>query len=82
MGRIRSRTGEVLGEEKCGFRCDRGSVDQLFVVKQLCEMFLAKGKDKFRAFMDLEKAYDRVDRDALWQVLRLYRVDCKLLKAV
>ena len=32
--------------------------------------------------MDLEKAYDRVDRDALWQVLRLYGVGCKLLKAV
>ena len=32
--------------------------------------------------MDLEKAYDRVDRDALWQVLRLYGVGGKLLKTV
>ena len=32
--------------------------------------------------MDLEKAYYRVDRDALWKVLRLYGVGGKLLKAV
>ena len=73
-----TRTDDVLGEDQCG----RGCVDQLFVVRQLCEKFLAKGKDLFLAFMDLEKAYDKVDRDALWQMLRLYGVCGKLLKAI
>ena len=31
--------------------------------RQLCEKFLAKGKDLFWAFMDLEKAYARRDRE-------------------
>ena len=26
-------------------------------------------------YIDLEKAYDRVDGDAMWNVLRLYGVD-------
>ena len=30
-------------------------------------------------FMDLEKEYDRVNREALWQVLRMYAVGGKLL---
>ena len=34
------------------------------------------------AFMDLEKAYDRIDRGAMWNVLGLYGVDGKLLNAV
>ena len=51
-------------------------------MRQLCEKFLAKGKNLFWVFMDLEKAYDRVDRDALWQELRLYGVGGKLLKTV
>ena len=30
-------------------------------------------------FTDLEKAYDRVNREALWQVLRMYDAVVKLL---
>ena len=67
---------------KCHGTARKGCVDQLFVVRQLFEKFLAKGKDLFWVFMDLKKAYDRVDRDALWQVMRLYGVGRKLLKAV
>ena len=54
-----------MGKEQCGFKSGRGCVKLLFVVRQLCENFLAKGKDLLWAFMNLEKVYDRVDRDAL-----------------
>ncbi len=46
------------------------------------EKILAKGKKLYAAFMDLEKAYDRVDRLALWDVLKIYGVGGKLLRAV
>ncbi len=32
--------------------------------------------------MDLEKAYDRVDKEALWNVLRIYGVGGQLLKGI
>ena len=32
--------------------------------------------------MDLEKAYDRIDREGLWTVLKLYGLGGRLLKAV
>ena len=72
----------VIGKEQGDFRSGRGCVYQLFLVRQLCEKCLAKEKDLFWAFMYLEKAYDRVDRDAQWQVLQYYGVGSKLLKAV
>ena len=33
-------------------------------------------------FMDLKKVYDRVNREALWQVLRMYDVGGKLLNGI
>ena len=33
-------------------------------------------------FMDLEKSYDRVNREALWQILRMYGVGGKLLNDI
>ena len=33
-------------------------------------------------FMDLEKAYNIVNREAFWQVLRMYDVDSKFLNGI
>ena len=41
-----------------------------------------KRKKVFVVLMDLEKTYDRVDRERLWKVIRMYGVDGKLLRAV
>ena len=41
-------------------------LDQVFAVRQVCE------KDIFWEFMDLEKAYDTINRHGMWQMLRVY----------
>src|SRR5215469_10087545 len=80
--RVRALTDNLIREEQGGFRKGRGCLDQVFVVKSLCEKFREKGREVYMAFMDLEKAYDRVDREALWMVLSKYGVRGKLLEAV
>ena len=60
-------------------------MDQVFAVRQICEKYekyLTNGKDVFWVFMNLEKAYDTIDRQGMWQMLRVYGVGGKLLKAV
>ena len=49
----------------------------MIAVRHVCEKCLANGIDGFLVFMDLEKAHD-----TMWQVLRVYGVGGKLLKAV
>ena len=66
--RVRAGTECVIWQERCGFGQGRGCMDQVFAVRQVCEKYLANGKDVFRAFMDLEKAYDTIDRHSMWQM--------------
>ncbi len=73
---------EKIGEEQGGFRGGRGCVDQIFCFRMVVEKILAKGKKLYAAFMDLEKAYDRVNWLALWDILKIYGVGGKLLRAV
>ena len=77
---IRDKTKNVIAEVQSGFRRGRGCTDQIFIVRQMCEKYLGKGKDVHFAFLGLEKAYDSVDRDAVWIVLRLYGIGGRLLR--
>ena len=64
-----------LDDMQFGFRAGRGTTDPIFIVRQVQERSLAKGEDLWMAFIDLEKAFDRVPRDVLWWALRGAGVD-------
>ena len=57
------------GGGQCSFRKGISCSDQDFAVRQICEKMVEKHQEVFWAFMYLEKAYNRIDRKALWQVL-------------
>ena len=46
-----------------------GCVDQISAFKMIVEEYLGKGRKLYSASMDLEKGYDRIDREALCYVL-------------
>ncbi len=75
-------TKGTVSKEQGGFRKGRGCVDQIFAMKRLVEEYLGKDKKLYGAFMDLEKAYSRVNREALWSVLRIYDVGGQQLKGI
>ncbi len=46
----------------------------------LVEEYLRKDRKLYAAFVDLEKAYDRVDKKALWNILKIYGVGGQLME--
>ena len=56
--------GGLTDDEKGGFRAGRGCVDQIFTLKKIGE----KKRRMYVGSIDLEKVYDRINREALWQV--------------
>ena len=58
-------TEGLIDDKQMVFREGRGCVDQIFALNQLGE----KKCRVYVGFMDLEKAYDRVNREALFLVL-------------
>ena len=53
--------GDILG----GFRMGRRTEDNLFMLERMLEMANVRKDCLFVAFIDMEKAYDRVNRSCL-----------------
>ena len=56
----------LLPEEQCGFRPNRSTTDMMFVVRRPQKIGRKAGVSLFMCFIDLQKAYDTVDRTLLW----------------
>ena len=62
------RYGKV-NETQFGFRKGKGTSDCLFILHGLIELLFAKGVKLYCCFIDYQKAYDYLDRAALWSKL-------------
>ena len=61
---------KVLPESQCGFRSGRGTADMVFTARQIQEKCREQNQDLYVVFVDLTKAFDTVNRDGLWHVLK------------
>ena len=59
-----------IDDMQFGFMPGRGTTDAIFILRQLQEKHLAKNKKLYFAFVDLEKAFDRVPRKVIWCAMR------------
>ncbi len=66
-----------VSDEQGDFRRGKSCVGKIFVIKMLVE----DGK-LYATFMDLEITYDRIDRKALYNVLKVYGVGGQLMKGI
>lgn len=76
-----SNENKIIGEEQAGFRKSYSTIDNLFCLQTIVTKYLRKKGGRFYAvFVDFEKAFDHVDRNALWNKLQSLNVSSKMNK--
>jgi len=78
--RIEAET--VISENQFGFVKGRQTSDAIFALRQTMEKYREKQKGLHMAFIDLEKAYDRVPRSEVWRCMREKGVSEKYVRLV
>jgi hypothetical protein len=78
----RIRKQVKIDDMQMGFMPGKGTTDAIFILRQLQEKHQAKNKKLFYAFVDLEKAYDRVPREVTRWAMRQLGVEEWLVASV
>ena len=72
----------ILGSEQAGFRNGHSTLDQIFTLHGLIELYLNRRKRIYCAFVDYKKAFDLVDRSSLWSKLISSGINGKIINVV
>ena len=74
----------MIGEEQAGFRKGYSTLDHIFVFKGLLEIYLLKlkGKKLYCTFIDYSKAFNTINRPALWSKLIKHNVNGRVLNVI
>lgn len=70
----------ILVEEQAGFRKQRSTVDQLYIMYEVIKNRYPK--KTYCCFLDIQKAYDRVWREGLWMKMYKYGIRGKMWRVI
>nr|KAG5700724.1 hypothetical protein BaRGS_029089 [Batillaria attramentaria] len=82
LERIREAVDPMLRDQQAGFRRNRSCADQIASLRIIVEQSLEWNSPLYINFIDYEKAFDSVDREALWKLLRHYGVPGKIISLI
>nr|KAG5696075.1 hypothetical protein BaRGS_017187 [Batillaria attramentaria] len=82
LERMREAVDPMLRDQQAGFRRSRSCADQIASLRIIVEQSLEWNSPLYLNFIDYEKAFDSVDREALWKLLRHYGVPGKIISLI
>ena len=68
--RLKRYVEEAMSEEQAGFRKGRGTMDQIFVIRQLSEKHIERNRTLYNNFIDYKQAFDSLWQEGLWRSMR------------
>ena len=82
LNRLKPLSERILPETQFGFRPDRGTCEAIFSIRQLQEKSREQRRHLYLCFVDLEKAFDSVPREALWVIMEKLGCTSKFVRLV
>ena len=71
-----------LREEQAGFRKRRSCADQIITLRIIIEQCAEWQSPLYVTFIDFEKAFDSIDRETIWAVMRHYGIPTKVIAII
>ena len=73
---------DIISDSQFGFRKGRSTIDAIFILKGIVDSVLNSKGRLYCAFIDLKRAFDSINRNALWLKLYYLGIKGKLLRII
>ena len=80
--RIKEGIDAKLRCEHSGFRSGRGTIEEVFILRNIIEQSIEWQAPLYINFVDFTKAFDSLDRSRLWNILRPYGIPSELVDLI
>ena len=82
LNRIYPHVDPILRRNQNGFRRGRSTLPQILAIRRILEECKIGNRAAAIVFVDFSKAFDSINREALFHILELYGIPAPLIKAI
>jgi hypothetical protein len=80
--RLTEFVGPTIGENQSGFRPNRSTIDNIFILRQIIEKCYEFNIEIHNVFIDYSLAFDSIIRDSISKVLYTHKIPPKLINLI
>ena len=82
LERLKAAVDRKLRDHQAGFRQERSCIDQIATLRIIIVQSLQWNSYLYITFTDFVKAFDSLDRDSLWKLIRHYGITEKFIAII
>ena len=82
LNRIFPAVNPILRRNQNGFRKGRSTIAQILALRRIIEEMKFGNKELTIVFVDFKKAFDSINREVMFEILGLYGIPDKIIKAI